>query len=136
MIKPLNEFWPFAWIPSGNSAELDPLLQFTFTTKPDRPGKDNNYRGITQYGGALYLTKGSGSNGVDTVYSVDSLPTLANAASSIVNIVPGFPTDSAKATGGDFTPFAVFFANATTIKIMRLTRRPTKRRWTSVVAPS
>ena len=34
-----------------------------------------------------------------------------------VNIVPGFPTDSAKATGGDFTPFAVFIANATTMYV-------------------
>jgi hypothetical protein len=117
VIKPLNEFWPIPWIPAGNSAEVDPLLQFTFTTKADKPGKDNNYRGITEYGGALYFTKGSGSNGVDTVYSVDSLPTLANAASTKINIVPGFPTDSAKATGGDFTPFAVFFANATTMYV-------------------
>jgi hypothetical protein len=31
--------------------------------------------------------------------------------------VPGFPTDSAKATGADFTPFAVFFANATTMYV-------------------
>jgi hypothetical protein len=117
VVHPINEFWPSPWIPAGNSAEVDPLLQFTFTTKPDKPGKDNNYRGITEYGGALYFTKGSGSNGVDTVYSVDSLPTLANAASAKINIVPGFPTDSAKASGGDFTPFAVFFANATTMYV-------------------
>jgi hypothetical protein len=117
VVRPLNEFWPSRWIPTGNSAEVDPLLQFTFTTKPDKPGKDDNYRGITEYGGALYFTKGSGSNGVDTVYSVESLPTLANAASTKINIVPGFPTDSAKATGGDFTPFAVFFANATTMYV-------------------
>jgi hypothetical protein len=117
VVNPLNESWPSPWIPVGNSAEVDPLLQFMFTTKPDKPGKDNNYRGITEYGGALYFTKGSGSNGVDTVYSVDSLPTLANAASTTINIVPGFPVDSAKATGGDFTPFAVFFANATTMYV-------------------
>jgi hypothetical protein len=117
VIRPLNEFSPSPWIPAGNSAEVDPLLQFMFTTKPDKPGKDNNYRGVTEYGGALYFTKGSGSNGVDTVYSVDSLPTLANAAATKISILPGFPTDSAKATGGDFTPFAVFFANATTMYV-------------------
>ena len=117
VVRPLNEFWPSPWIPAGNSAQVDPLLQFTFTSKPDKPGKDNNYRGITEYGGALYFTKGSGSNGVDTVYSVNSLPTLANAASTKINIVPGFPTDSAKASGGDFTPFAVFFADATTMYV-------------------
>lgn len=54
---------------------------------------------------------------MDTVYTVNLLPTLANAASTQINIAPGFPTDSAKATGGNFTPFAVFFANATTVYV-------------------
>ena len=72
---------------------------------------------MTEFGGALYFTKGSGSNGVDTVYTVDSLPTLANAAAATISIVPGFPTDSARSTGGNFTPFAVFFANATTMYV-------------------
>src|SRR5271170_7871850 len=117
VVRPINAHWPSVTIPVGNSAEVDPLLQYKFTTKADKPGKDNNYRGVSEYGGALYFTKGSGSNGVDTVYSVDSLPTLENAASATINIVPGFPTDSAKATGGDFTPFAVFFANPTTLYV-------------------
>jgi hypothetical protein len=42
---------------------------------------------------------------------------LANAASTTISVVPGFPTDSAKATGGNFTPFAVFFANPTTMYV-------------------
>ncbi len=117
VVRPIDAHWPSATIPAGNSAEVDPLLQFKFTTKADKPGKDDNYRGVTEYGGALYFTKGSGSNGVDTVYTVDSLPTLDNAATTTINIVPGFPTDSAKASGGDFTPFAVFFANPTTIYV-------------------
>jgi hypothetical protein len=117
VVEPINEPWPNLGVPADNSAEVDPLLQFMFTTKADKPGKDDNYRGVTEYGGALYFTKGSGSNGVDTVYTVDSLPTLANAASTKINILAGFPTDSAKATGGDFTPFAVFFANATTMYV-------------------
>ena len=105
-------------IPAGNSAEVDPLLQFTFPgTKPDKPGKDDNFRGVTEFGGALYFTKGSGSNGIDTVYTVPSLPSLADAATTTISTVPGFPTDSAKATGGNFTPFAVFFANATTMYV-------------------
>jgi hypothetical protein len=37
----------------------------------DKSGKDNNYRGITAYDGVVYFTKGSGSNGVDTVYFAD-----------------------------------------------------------------
>jgi glucose/arabinose dehydrogenase len=42
---------------------------------------------------------------------------LVDAASSTIDIVPGFPNDSAKATGGNFTPFAVFFANPTTMYV-------------------
>jgi len=118
VVNPINGLFSNVAIPAGNSAEVDPLLQFTFgTAKPDKPGKDNNYRGVTEFGGALYFTKGSGSNGSQTVYTVPSLPTVANAATTTITIVPGFPTDSAKATGGNFTPFAVFFANATTMYV-------------------
>ena len=111
-----------AALPSAQSAEVDPLLQYPLNKNGtlDKPGKDNNYRGLTEYGGALYFTKGSGSNGMDTVYTVqapNSLPTVDNAASSSIVVVPGFPTDSARATGGDYTPFAVFFANATTMYV-------------------
>ena len=113
VINPIGSSVVNATIASATSAEVDPMLQFTFPgAKPDKPGKDDNYRGITEFGGALYFTKGSGSNGIDTIYTVqapNSLPTLANAASSQIKIVPGFPTDSARATGGNFTPFAVFF---------------------------
>ncbi len=105
-------------IPPNNSAQVDPLIQYQFPgAKPDKAGKDNNYRGVTEYGGALYFTKGSGSNGINTVYTVGSLPTVADAPSTKISIVPGFPTDSAKATGGNFTPFAVFFANPTTMYV-------------------
>ena len=118
VVTPIDALTSSATIPTNNSAEVDPLIQDQFgTNKPDKAGKDNNYRGVTEFQGALYFTKGSGSNGIDTVYTVSSLPTVANAASTKISIVPGFPTDSAKATGGDFTPFAVFFANATTMYV-------------------
>jgi hypothetical protein len=121
VVHPMGSSVVNTTIASATSAEVDPLFQFTFPgKKPDKPGKDDNYRGVTEFGGALYFTKGSGGNGVDTVYTVsapNSLPTLDNAASSTITIVPGFPTDSAKATGGDFTPFAVFFANPTTMYV-------------------
>jgi len=106
-------------IPAGNSAEVDPLIQYPLGKNGalDKPGKDNNYRGITEFGGALYFTKGSGSNGMDTVYTVSSLPTVADAAQAIISGVPGFPTDSARATSGNYTPFAVFFADASTMYV-------------------
>ena len=121
VVNPVGSSVVNATIASATSAEVDPLIQITFPgAKPDKPGKDNNYRGITEFGGALYFTKGSGSNGIDTVYTVqapNSLPTLANAASSSIAVVPGFPMDSARATGGNFTPFAIFFANPTTMYV-------------------
>ena len=128
VVAPINASVVNATIASATSAEVDPTLEFQLnkpakgSTVPtfDKPGKDNNYRGITEFGGALFFTKGSGSNGMDTVYTVNapnSLPTLSSAAFSTISVVPGFPTDSARATGGDFTPFAVFFANPTTMYV-------------------
>jgi hypothetical protein len=118
VVTPINGTSSSVAVPAGNSAEVNPLIQYVFgTAKPDKPGKDNNYRGITEFGGALYFTKGSGSNGMQTVYTVPTLPTVANAATTLITVVPGFPTDSAKATGGNFTPFAVFFGNATTMYV-------------------
>jgi hypothetical protein len=117
VVNPIDGTSASVAIPAGNSQEVNPLLQYTFNGKTDKAGKDTNYRGITEYNGALYFTKGSGSNGVDTVYTVPSLPTVANAASTTISMVPGFPTDSAKATGGNFTPFAVFFADDNTMYV-------------------
>jgi hypothetical protein len=116
-VFPINAPTPFVAVPSFLSAEVDPLLQFMFTTKADKPGKDDNFRGVTENNGALFFTKGSGSNGIDTVYTVSTLPTVEGAPSATISVVPGFPTDSAKATGGDFTPFAVFFANNNTMYV-------------------
>ncbi len=118
VVKPIDAPRAEVPVPAGDSAEVDPLLQYPLDKgKPDKPGKDNNYRGVTEFGGALYFTKGSGSNGMDTVYTVAGLPTVADAAATSISVVPGFPTDSARVTGGNFTPFAVFFANATTIYV-------------------
>src|SRR5208282_3537996 len=36
----------------------------------DKTGKDDNFRGETVFNNTLYVTKGSGSNGVNTVYQV------------------------------------------------------------------
>lgn len=54
---------------------LEPLGSFNITQlghKADKPSKDNNYRGLTIANKVVYFTKGSGSNGVDTVYFVDT----------------------------------------------------------------
>jgi hypothetical protein len=100
-----------------NSTMIDP----TFTSKPsDKAGKDSNFRGLTSFDGSLFFTKGSGSNGIDTVYTVSNpngaLPASATASQASISILPGFPTDSAK-TGPNFTPFGLFFANSTTLYV-------------------
>jgi predicted lipoprotein with Yx(FWY)xxD motif len=52
------------------------LAELTGTA--DKSGKDNNYRGLTAFDGVVYFTKGSGSNGVDTVYFADPNGTSSN----------------------------------------------------------
>jgi hypothetical protein len=108
--QPINALSSNIAVPTNNSAEVDPLMHNTFVAgRPDKLSKDNHFRGITEFGGALYFTNGSGSNGIDTVYTVNSLPTLQEAAEARINVVPGFRTESAKEAGGDFTPLVIFF---------------------------
>jgi hypothetical protein len=86
---------------------------------PDKAGKDNNFRGLTIFNNTLYTTKGSGSNGINTVYQVGnagSLPTLATAAAAPITILPGFPVTLAKAAGAQ-NPFGLFFANTNTLYV-------------------
>ena len=44
----------------------------------DKVGKDTNFRGLTIFNDVLYYTKGSGGNGVNTVYFVDPTGTVCN----------------------------------------------------------
>jgi hypothetical protein len=94
----------------------------------DKSGKDDNFRGVTVFNNTMYVSKGSGSNGVDTVYEVlpgnvsGVLPTAANAATTQVKILPGFPTGLAKnitdnSPTTEFYPFDMWFANATTLYV-------------------
>jgi hypothetical protein len=65
----------------------------------DKPGKDNNFRGLTIAGNTLFVSKGSGGNGINTVYQVGlagTLPNEGSAASAPITILPGFPTTLAK----------------------------------------
>jgi hypothetical protein len=106
---------------------------------PDKVGKDTNFRGMTIFDHVLYYTKGSGSNGVNTVYFVDTtgracpsgvglpepgatLPTtpLAYDAARVQTdgltpnnmcILSGFPT--ALKSKSSF-PFGIWFASANT----------------------
>jgi uncharacterized protein (TIGR03437 family) len=86
---------------------------------PDKLGKDNNFRGLTLFNNTLYTTKGSGGNGINTVYQVGTagtLPTLANAEVTPITILPGFPTILAANAAATY-PFGIFIANATTLYV-------------------
>ncbi len=87
--------------------------------------KDNNFRGETISNNTLYVSKGSGSNGVDTVYQVGAAGTLPTGnGSSALTILPGLPTVAASAQtctatacGGYHLSFGLFFANSSTLYI-------------------
>jgi hypothetical protein len=52
-----------------------PVGSFNITQlglKADKTGKDTNFRGLTIFNNVLYYTKGSGGNGINTVYFVDT----------------------------------------------------------------
>jgi hypothetical protein len=86
---------------------------------PDKAGKDNNFRGLTIFNNTLYMTKGSGGNGINTVYRVGdkgSLPTVANASSAAITILNGFPNTLASGAN-PANPFGLFFANANTLYV-------------------
>ena len=55
-----------------------PVGSFNITElgdKADKIGKDDNFRGLTIFNNVLYYTKGSGGNGVNTVYFLDTTGT-------------------------------------------------------------
>jgi hypothetical protein len=60
--------------------QMDPALptpvgSFNITQlgfKADKIGKDTNFRGLTIFNNVVYYTKGSGGNGINTVYFIDT----------------------------------------------------------------
>ncbi|MGA8406388.1 MAG: hypothetical protein WB680_04350 [Candidatus Acidiferrales bacterium] len=86
----------------------------------DKLGKDTNFRGLTIFNNTLYITKGSGSNGVNSVYQVGTAGTLptgtaAELAGVPIAILPGFPSTAAS-TSTAF-PFGIWFADANTLYV-------------------
>ena len=141
-INPLSE--P---IVAQHPGQPTPLASFNVTQigdPADKIGKDDNFRGLTIFNNVLYLTKGSGSNGVNTVYFVDPTLSVCNDNNGIgvppagatlptapldydpsqlqtkgldpnnMCILNGFPTALKSKTA---FPFGVWFANATTLYV-------------------
>jgi hypothetical protein len=121
-------------------AEQDPgaptqLATFSITQlgdAADKAGKDMNFRGLTIYNNVVYYTKGSGSNGVNTVYFVDTTGTAcptdgvglpvpgaalpAPGVTYTLCVLKGFNTALAKSDTTHF-PFGLWFANADTLYV-------------------
>ncbi|HEY2393032.1 MAG TPA: hypothetical protein VGK22_17790 [Candidatus Angelobacter sp.] len=120
----------------GQTAPLPPginklgdfeVTQVGYTT-PDKAGKDNNFRGLTIFNNTMYVTKGSGGNGINTVYQVGDagiLPagTTAQLATLPITVLPGFPTSLASGVDQKGNPvpvvfpFGIWFANTDTLYV-------------------
>jgi hypothetical protein len=92
----------------------------------DKSGKDDNFRGLTIANNMLFVSKGSGGNGVNTVYQVkpghDGLPQVSDGPTTQISVLPGFPSGLASAISEttpatEFFPFGLWFANATTLYV-------------------
>ena len=118
----------------GQSAPVPPNIDmigmFSVTSlgyPADKAGKDNNFRGLTIFDHTLYVTKGSGGNGINTVYQVGdagTLPTPANAPGGNlknvpITILPGLWTGLASNVTAPLPrfPFGIWFANAKTLYV-------------------
>jgi len=55
----------------------------------DKIGKDTNFRGLTIFNNVLYYTKGSGGNGVNTVYFVDTTGNVCTDSNGVGLPSPG-----------------------------------------------
>ncbi len=96
------------------------LGQYSITQQgyaADKTAKDNNFRGETIYNNTLYVSKGSGSNGIDTVYQVGNTGSLPTGSSNAIGVLPGFNTSLAKTDTETPHPFGLWFANANTLYV-------------------
>jgi hypothetical protein len=94
------------------------ITQQGYAQGADKVAKDNNFRGETVFNNTLYVTKGSGSNGIDTVYQVGTSGSLPAAGNSTpITVLPGFNTTLAKTNADTPHPFGIWFANANTLYV-------------------
>jgi hypothetical protein len=95
-----------------------PVGSFNITElgqKIDKIGKDTNFRGLTVFNNVVYVTKGSGSNGVNTVYFIDTTGFDANGKPLACPNGVGLP--NAKAT----LPTAPIVYDATKLQTLGVT---------------
>jgi hypothetical protein len=108
------------------SQVIEPSTGLPFAA--DKAGKDDNFRGVTIFNNTLYVTKGSGGNGINTVYQVGNAGVLPSGdttalAALPITILPGFPDTLASGVSstGAATPvafpFGIWFANDKTLYV-------------------
>jgi hypothetical protein len=68
--------------------------------KADKVGKDTNFRGLTIFNNVVYYTKGSGGNGINTVYFVDTTGFDSNSNPLACPSGAGLPGPSAALPAG------------------------------------
>jgi hypothetical protein len=140
LLDPLRS--PFATLFPGDPTPVGSFNVTQLGDKADKIGKDTNFRGMTIYDNVLYYTKGSGGNGVNTVYFVDTTgkacpngvglpvpgaslprspiaydPTLLQTegvAPTNMCILKGFPTALKSTTS---FPFGIWFASPTVLYV-------------------
>lgn len=91
----------------------------------DKTPKDNNFRGETLYNGTLYVSKGSGSNGINTVYQVGASGAALTSAgiaaaasgSDSISILSGLNSTVSAKSSSTPHPFGIWFANSTTMYV-------------------
>jgi hypothetical protein len=111
-------------------ATLEPVGSFSVTElgdKADKVGKDTNFRGLTVFNNVIYVTKGSGSNGVDTVYFIDTSGNAANGNPAACPKGTGVPVQGATlpTQGIAFTASTVQTGGITPLNMCILSGFPT-----------
>jgi hypothetical protein len=95
-----------------------PLGSFSITEvgdAADKVGKDTNFRGLTVFNNVIYLTKGSGGNGINTVYFIDTSGTAANGNPAAC------PNGSGVPAPGATLPTSPITFNAATVQTVGVT---------------
>jgi hypothetical protein len=117
-----------------------PLGSFSLTElgdKADKVGKDTNFRGLTVFDNVVYLTKGSGGNGVNTVYFIDTTGNAANGNPKACPNGSGVPNPAATlpTTGIAFNAATVQTAGITPLNMCILNGFPTGLAKNATAAP-
>jgi hypothetical protein len=92
-----------------------PVGSFNITQlglKADKIGKDDNFRGLTVFNNVIYVTKGRGGNGINTVYFIDTSGFDANGKPLACPNGVGLPAANAS------LPTAPIFYDATKLQTL------------------